>query len=147
MTFLDFGRTPMGTNEAGTSPAHDPNRDAPNGFGFDFNGLFYATGAGNSADAILTYTVRTTDGANTIDKATLLALGTDTTYQGITEAVCAVTLPGLVKTLETQTTGPTTLILRETFDPLSNDSVPVPTTSYRPLIAPVRRAAPAALRH
>jgi len=87
MTFFDFGWTPTATSGASAPPATIETA-TPHGFGFDFSGLFYATGAETSADAILTYTVKTTDGANTIDQATLLALGTGSTYDGVTEALC-----------------------------------------------------------
>jgi hypothetical protein len=87
MTFFDFGWTPTETSGA-NAPSATIETATPHGFGFDFNGLFYATGADTSADAILSYTVKTTDGADTIDMATLLALGTGTTNDGVTEALC-----------------------------------------------------------
>ena len=87
MTFFDFSWMPTETSGAG-APLATIETATPHGFGFDFSGLFYATGAKTEADAILSYTVKTTDGADTIDKATLLALGTGTTNDGVTEALC-----------------------------------------------------------
>src|SRR5271169_1652982 len=71
MIFFDFSWRPTATSGA-SAPPDTIEMATPDGFGFDFNGLFYATGTATSADALLTYTAKTTDGANTIDKATLL---------------------------------------------------------------------------
>ncbi len=88
MTFFNFSWTPTATGGA-ESPPGTIEMATPDGFGFDFSGLFYATVAGTSADATLTYTVKTTDGANTIDMASLLAVGTGTVNDGVDEAICA----------------------------------------------------------
>lgn len=87
MTFFDFSWTPTATSGAG-APADTIEIAEPDGLGFDFNGLFYATGAGTSGDAILKYTVKTIDGASTIDRVTLLAVGTGSMNDGVTEALC-----------------------------------------------------------
>jgi hypothetical protein len=88
MTFFDFSWTHTATNGAG-APSDTIEIAKPHGFGFDFDGLLYATGPGTQADAILQYTVKTTDGANTIDKATLIADGTGTANDIVHEALCA----------------------------------------------------------
>jgi len=88
MTLFNFSWVPTATAGAG-APLATSEMVVPDGLGLDFDGLLYATSAGTSADAVLKYTVKTNDGTNTIDTATLLALGTGTANDGVNEALCA----------------------------------------------------------
>ena len=61
----------------------------PDGLGFDLDGLFTAS-SGAIADAILHYTVTTTDATNTIDHVRLYAVGgqSGTGTSGVDEVLC-----------------------------------------------------------
>jgi PEP-CTERM motif len=91
MTFADFTWTTSNT-AGGTAPPATSETAVPDGLGFDLDGLFAAS-SGGTADAILHYTVTTTDGTNTIDAVRLFGLvggqsGTGSSY-GVDESLCA----------------------------------------------------------
>jgi hypothetical protein len=64
MTFANFTWTPSNTG-GGDAPPAMSEMAVPDGLGFDLDGLFAAS-SGATADAILHYTVTTTDDTNTI---------------------------------------------------------------------------------
>ena len=89
MTFANFTWTSSGSTGGGSAPPATSEMAVPDGLGFDLDGLFTAS-SGAIADAILHYTVTTTDATNTIDHVRLYAVGgqSGTGTSGVDEVLC-----------------------------------------------------------
>jgi hypothetical protein len=88
MTFANFTWTPSST-AGGSAPPATSEMAVPDGLGFDLDGLFTAS-SGATADAILHYTVTTTDATHTIDRFRLYGVGgqSGTGTSGVDEVLC-----------------------------------------------------------
>ena len=90
MTFANFILEIGQHAAAGSAPPATSEMAVPDGLGFDLDGLFTAS-SGATADAILHYTVTTTDAADTIDRVRLYGVGgqSGTGTSGVDEVLCA----------------------------------------------------------
>jgi hypothetical protein len=89
LTFANFTWT-TSNMPGGTAPPTTSETVVPDGPGFDLDGLFVAL-SGATSDAILHYTVTTTDGTNTIHGVRLYAIGgqSSTGINGVDAVLCA----------------------------------------------------------